>query len=210
MRPSPVCGSRSGLSWGARSATSPTARASGPRSTSSTRRCGPRSTSPTSRSCAASRCSCSSCSARRRRRMPGPPPRELEVPASAAGARLDAWLADALGEASRAATTGLIESGAVLVDGAVRPKGTRLRGGEHVTVAAFVEADTPGAPPEPAIVWEADDLIVVDKPAGLVVHPAPGHRGVTLVELIARSGADWQPRAAHRLDRDTSGLMLVA
>ena len=142
--------------------------------------------------------------------MAGPPPRELEVPARAAGARLDAWLAEALGESSRAAAAGLIESGAVLVDGASRPKGARLRGGEHVTVAAFAETETPGAPPEPAIVWEGEDLLVVDKPAGLVVHPAAGHRGVTLVELLGRADVDWEPRAVHRLDRDTSGLMLVA
>jgi 23S rRNA pseudouridine1911/1915/1917 synthase len=141
--------------------------------------------------------------------MPGPAPRELDVPASAAGARLDAWLAEALGDASRAAVANLIESGSVLVDGVVRPKGTRLHGREHVTVAAPAATQRPGAPPEPVVVWQNDHLVVVDKPAGLVVHPAPGHRGVTLVEWLARSGGG-EPRAVHRLDRDTSGLMLVA
>jgi 23S rRNA pseudouridine1911/1915/1917 synthase len=140
------------------------------------------------------------------------PPDELEVPPDAAGERLDAWLARALGGSSRSRAANLIDSEAVLVDGDARPKGHRLRGGERVTVAER----RPQPPPEPTgppppVVWENDDLLVIDKPAGLVVHPAPGHRGVTLVELLARdAGAEWKPLAAHRLDRDTSGLMLVA
>jgi 23S rRNA pseudouridine1911/1915/1917 synthase len=141
--------------------------------------------------------------------MTGPESRELEVPANAAGARLDAWLAEAL-DTPRAAAATLIESGAVTVDGASRPKGARLRGGERVTVSAIADTDMRGAPPEPTIVWEGEDLLVVDKPAGLVVHPAAGHLGVTLVELLGRAANDWEPRAVHRLDRDTSGLMLVA
>jgi 23S rRNA pseudouridine1911/1915/1917 synthase len=65
--------------------------------------------------------------------------------------------------------------------------------------------------PEPRIVRENDDFVIVDKPAGLVVHPAPGHRGRTLVELLTeRAGGRWEPLAVHRLDRDTSGLMIVA
>ena len=72
-------------------------------------------------------------------------------------------------------------------------------------------AQTPAAGPAPLVAWENDDLLVIDKPAGLVVHPAPGHRGVTVVERLAgEAGADWRPLAVHRLDRDTSGLMLVA
>ena len=58
--------------------------------------------------------------------------------------------------------------------------------------------------------WEGDAFVVVDKPPGIVVHPAPGHRGVTLVEWLASRFPGWDPRAVHRLDRDTSGLMLVA
>jgi 23S rRNA pseudouridine1911/1915/1917 synthase len=140
------------------------------------------------------------------------PPDELRVPPEAAGERLDAWLAGALPGASRARAAALIDGGAVLVDGGERPKGHRLRGGERVTVAEPepVPAALP-APPAPRIAWENDDLLVIDKPAGLVVHPAPGHRGVTLVELLAeRAGGEWTPLAVHRLDRDTSGLMLVA
>jgi 23S rRNA pseudouridine1911/1915/1917 synthase len=140
------------------------------------------------------------------------PPDELEVPADAAGERLDAWLAGALGGSSRSRAASLIDSHAVLVDGEARPKGHRLRGGERVTVAEQPpeERAEPAAAP-PRVVWENDDLLVIDKPAGLVVHPAPGHRGITLVELLARdAGEDWEPLAAHRLDRDTSGLMVVA
>ena len=136
---------------------------------------------------------------------------ELEVPAEAAGRRLDAWLSEALGD-SRARAAALIDGDAVFVDGEPRPKAHRLRGGERVTVA---EPEDQGnalpAPPAPPVAWENEDLLVIDKPAGLVVHPAPGHRGVTLVELLELEAAGrWKPLAVHRLDRDTSGLMLVA
>ena len=136
--------------------------------------------------------------------------RDLTVPADAAGTRLDAWLALELGDVSRAGAAGLIESGAVVVDGAPRPKSTRLKGGEQVRVEAVV-AESSGEPPvAPAVVWEGDAFVVVDKPPGIVVHPAPGHRGVTLVEWLASRFPAWDPHAVHRLDRDTSGLMLVA
>jgi 23S rRNA pseudouridine1911/1915/1917 synthase len=139
-------------------------------------------------------------------------PNELEVPSEAAGERLDAWLAAALGGASRAGVASMIDAGAVRVDGQARPKGYRLRGGERIAIEP-VEATAAPATPTPALViaWENDDLVIVDKPAGLVVHPAPGHRGTTLVELLAaRAASTWAPLAVHRLDRDTSGLMLVA
>jgi 23S rRNA pseudouridine1911/1915/1917 synthase len=140
------------------------------------------------------------------------PPHELDVPAEAAGERLDAWLAGALPGLSRTQAASLIDAEAVLVDGVPRPKRHRLRGGERVEVA---ERDSEARPaptgPAPRIAWQNDDLLIVDKPAGLVVHPAPGHGGVTLVDLLARdAGTAWEPLAVHRLDRDTSGLMLVA
>jgi 23S rRNA pseudouridine1911/1915/1917 synthase len=136
----------------------------------------------------------------------------LQVPAEAAGERLDTWLARSLGERSRAALASLIESGAVLVDGGVRPKGYRLKGGEEVLVRPEERLEAVQTePPEPRVAWENEDLTIVDKPAGLVVHPAPGHRGHTLVEILAeRAGGSRQPLAVHRLDRDTSGLMIVA
>jgi 23S rRNA pseudouridine1911/1915/1917 synthase len=140
------------------------------------------------------------------------PPDDLPVPPEAAGERLDAWLAGALPGSSRTHVAGLIDGGAVRVDGVPRPKGHRLRGGERIQVAEPAGEDAPlPEPPAFRIAWENDDLLVIDKPAGLVVHPASGHRGVTLVELLTRrAGGAWEPLAVHRLDRDTSGLMLVA
>jgi 23S rRNA pseudouridine1911/1915/1917 synthase len=138
---------------------------------------------------------------------------ELTVPEDAAGSRLDAWLAEALGSGSRVLAQRLIESGQVLVDDRPRPKSFRLRGGEHVSAATQLPprpARRPAAA-EPRIVYEDESLLIVDKPAGLVVHPAPGHGAITLVELLAERGSgEWSPHVVHRLDRDTSGLMLVA
>jgi 23S rRNA pseudouridine1911/1915/1917 synthase len=137
---------------------------------------------------------------------------ELTVPAAASGARLDAWLAELPAIGSRARAQRLIDGGQVLVDATTRPKSHRLEGGEQVRVEPEPEREpaTPAAA-APRIVWEDDDLLIVDKPAGLVVHPAQGHRRVTLVELLAEQAAGrWQPLVVHRLDRDTSGLMLVA
>jgi 23S rRNA pseudouridine1911/1915/1917 synthase len=136
---------------------------------------------------------------------------ELVVGEAAAGARLDAWLAQELG-LPRARAAALAQAGDVLVDGRPAAKSTRLRAGQRVAVAE-PRAERPEAPrpPEPLVIWEDERMLVVDKPPGLVVHPAPGHRGTTLVELLAeRAAGRWEPRAVHRLDRDTSGLMLVA
>jgi 23S rRNA pseudouridine1911/1915/1917 synthase len=137
---------------------------------------------------------------------------ELTVPGEAAGRRLDAWLADTLGSGSRALAQRLIDAGEVLVDGRPRPKSFRLRGGE--SVSADVEPPTAERRPaaaEPEIAYEDESLLIVDKPPGLVVHPAPGHGAVTLVELLGeRASGEWSPHVVHRLDRDTSGLMAVA
>lgn len=137
---------------------------------------------------------------------------ELQVPPDAAGERLDVWLARSLVGFTRAKLAELIQARRVRVDGEPRAKGYRLKGGERVLVApeASPRADVAQAP-IPRIAWENEDLLIVDKPPGLVVHPAPGHHGLTLVELLAeRASGGWQPRAVHRLDRDTSGLMIVA
>jgi 23S rRNA pseudouridine1911/1915/1917 synthase len=137
---------------------------------------------------------------------------ELLVPATAAGGRLDAWLSAEL-HVPRARAAALAQAGAVLVDGRRAAKSTRLRGGERIAVEE-ASADQPQAvpPPLPEVVWEDEHVMVVDKPPGLVVHPAPGHRGQTLVELLGdrEVASSFEPRAVHRLDRDTSGLMLVA
>jgi 23S rRNA pseudouridine1911/1915/1917 synthase len=140
--------------------------------------------------------------------------RELTVPAGAAGERLDVFMAVHAG--SRAAAQRLIDAGHVTVDGTVKAKRQLLAGGELVRIAepgaAAPAAAVPAAPFE--IAWEDEHLLVVDKPAGVVVHPAHGHREGTLVQALAGrvAGGEDPARAGivHRLDRDTSGLLVVA
>lgn len=133
-----------------------------------------------------------------------------------AGLRLDAFLAARGAVASRAAGQRLIESGAVHVDGRARPKNHRMVAGEHVSLQVSADEASQEPPAELSIdvVFEDDHLMVVDKPAGLVTHPAPGHEGPTLAGALrgrAAGGADPQRAGiVHRLDRDTSGLLLVA
>jgi len=128
--------------------------------------------------------------------------------------RLDAFLAARGAAPSRAAAQRLIEAGAVLVDGEPRPKNHRMAPGSRVTVSEPAAEPGPVAGPEIAIVLEDDQLIVVDKPPGLVVHPAPGHHGPTLAGILSdRAAGGPDPERAgivHRLDRDTSGLLVVA
>ena len=139
---------------------------------------------------------------------------ELRIDAGQAGERLDAALARHESIPSRAAAQRLIEAGAVLVDGSARPRSWRLAGGELVTVE--LPEERPPAPErvEVAVAYEDEFLMVVDKPAGLVTHPAPGHSGPTLAEALAgRAAGGADPARAgivHRLDRDTSGLLVVA
>ena len=101
------------------------------------------------------------------------------------------------------------------VDGAARPKSHRLAAGERVRGRRRRSAAERGRAPELRDrVYEDEHLLVVDKPAGLVTHPAPGHRGPTLAEALAgRAAGGADPERAgivHRLDRDTSGLLVVA
>ncbi|HEV2592538.1 MAG TPA: RluA family pseudouridine synthase [Gaiellaceae bacterium] len=135
---------------------------------------------------------------------------KLAVPPEWAGERLDKFLADSLG--SRAAAERAVSAGA-LVDGAARPKSHRLAGGEEIELAAAVEPERKAPPPPPRIAWEDEHVLVVDKPAGLVVHSGAGHRGDTLVDALAgqiAGGDPERPGIVHRLDRDTSGLLAVA
>jgi 23S rRNA pseudouridine1911/1915/1917 synthase len=142
------------------------------------------------------------------------PPITLTVPEEAAGQRLDRFLSEPLG--SRAQAQALIESGHVQVDGRLRPKRYALGVGAVIVVTA---AEAPAAPPtEPAVPfavsYEDEHLLVIDKPAGLVVHPARGHRTGTLAQALAGRAAGgedpWRAGIVHRLDRDTSGLLVVA
>ena len=141
---------------------------------------------------------------------------ELELPPEAGGERLDVLLAQALGSRTRAQR--LIVSGHVLVDGATVRKNHRVGGGERVVVD-----ETSEQVPQPdaaapvaafAIAYEDEHLIVVDKPAGVVVHPARGHREGTLAQALSGRAAGgeqaWRAGIVHRLDRNTSGLLVVA
>jgi 23S rRNA pseudouridine1911/1915/1917 synthase len=130
-----------------------------------------------------------------------------------AGTRLDAFLAAPLG--SRARAQRLIEAGLVLVDGRAAPKRHLLSAGELVTVDEPAQAPAPDAPDAPyAVPYRDEHLLVVDKPAGVVVHPARGHRTGTLAQALSgvAAGGEDVGRAGivHRLDRDTSGLLVVA
>jgi 23S rRNA pseudouridine1911/1915/1917 synthase len=134
----------------------------------------------------------------------------MKVPVEAAGERLDRFLATHLG--SRSAAERAVEAGA-LVDGVARAKSFRLEGGEEVEVPAVKPPAEVAPPPEPAIAWQDEHLLVVDKPAGLVVHPGHGHAQGTLVHALAgkiAGGDPERPGIVHRLDRGTSGLMVVA
>jgi 23S rRNA pseudouridine1911/1915/1917 synthase len=117
---------------------------------------------------------------------------------------------------SRAAAERLLETGAVLVDGRALGKSHKLAGGEEIELELpEPAAPEPVAPPPELTVVHADEhLLVVDKPAGVVVHPAPGHAGGTLAEALAGAGAtggeEERRGIVHRLDRDTSGLLVVA
>jgi 23S rRNA pseudouridine1911/1915/1917 synthase len=138
---------------------------------------------------------------------------ELVVGPEEAGERLDVFLARAAG--SRAAAQRLIDAGLVRVDGAARPKRHMVAAGERVTVAAAPSVEEPEVPEARfEIVHEDPDLLVVDKPPGVVVHPARGHVAGTLAQALAgRVAGGGDPRRAgivHRLDRDTSGLLVVA
>jgi 23S rRNA pseudouridine1911/1915/1917 synthase len=145
---------------------------------------------------------------------------QVDLPA----ARLDQWLAQSIPQLSRSQLQKLIRQGQVLVAGQPARPSAALQPGDVVTV--HLPAPEPAAlQPETTpldVVYEDDDLVVINKPAGMVVHPAQGHSRGTLVNaLLARypdlaalaeddSGAADRPGIVHRLDRDTSGLMIVA
>jgi 23S rRNA pseudouridine1911/1915/1917 synthase len=142
----------------------------------------------------------------------------LTAPAEVAGERLDAFLADPLGSRSRAAR--LIAAGAVTVDGAIVAKRFALAGGEAIEVdetrdPALSAGDAGEGPAAQfGVAFEDDWLIVVDKPAGVVVHPARGNQNGTLAQALAGRAAggpdEWRAGIVHRLDKDTSGLLVVA
>ena len=146
---------------------------------------------------------------------------QLNVSAAGKGERLDRFLAQGESGLSRSRLKALILAGEVTIDGTtIRDPGHRVNFGE--TIAVTIPPDEPAAPQGEeiplAVVYEDDDVIVIDKPKGLVVHPAAGNRTGTLVNaLIAHCGASLsgiggvkRPGIVHRLDKDTTGLLVVA
>lgn len=137
----------------------------------------------------------------------------------AAGERLDAFLAAHLTGISRSRAVQLIEEGAVLVNERIPKKSEKVAAGDVVVVAVPHPRDTTVSAEDISIniVYQDSDIVVIDKPAGLVVHPAPGHYQGTLVNALLHHikdlsgiGGVVRPGIVHRLDKDTSGLMLVA
>ena len=145
--------------------------------------------------------------------------RELTAATEHAGVRLDAFLS-ADGALTRSQAARLIAEGRVRVNGKPAAKSARLSGGETVTVDVPQLRET-ALPPQDIpldVGYEDDDVIVVNKPTGLVVHPAPGHPDGTLVNALLHHcgdslsgiGGEKRPGIVHRIDRDTSGLIIAA
>jgi 23S rRNA pseudouridine1911/1915/1917 synthase len=141
------------------------------------------------------------------------------VEGEAKGERLDVYLRAKLPDLSRERIKSLIEEGFILVEGKSVKPSYKLKGGEQVLVRIPVEKEYSLQPKEVPfeILYEDEDLAIIYKPAGIVVHPAPGHLDDTLVHgllLKLRSlsgvGGELRPGIVHRLDKDTSGVMLVA
>ncbi|WP_266158703.1 23S rRNA pseudouridine(1911/1915/1917) synthase RluD [Dyella silvatica] len=141
---------------------------------------------------------------------------EAEVPLSAAGRRFDQALAEMFPDYSRSRLTAWVKAGAVTLDGVPAAPRHLLRGGEQVRLEVELELEVELAPEAIAldIVHEDDYVLVLNKPAGLVVHPGAGNAAGTLLNALLHHDAKLAelPRAGivHRLDKDTSGLMVVA
>ena len=144
----------------------------------------------------------------------------LTAETSAAGERLDRYLAGAVEGLTRSAAAKLLEEGQVTLGGKPMGKNYRLQGGEVLTVS-LPEPEPAEALPQDIpldVVYEDADLIVINKPVGLVVHPAPGHPDGTLVNALlfhcagslSGVGGALRPGIVHRIDRDTSGLLVAA
>lgn len=147
-------------------------------------------------------------------------PQEVIVPREAVGRRLDAVLAAVLPQLSRSFLQGLIDRAIITVDGQPAKPGLRLAAGQCILVRIPMASPQPVQPEDIplTIIYEDADIAVIDKPAGMVVHPAPGHQSGTVVNAILalygddllETGEDQRPGIVHRLDKDTSGLLLIA
>ncbi len=136
------------------------------------------------------------------------------------GSRIDKYISDNIAELTRSAVQGLIEKGLVLAEGRAVSKNYKLRGGEEISVE-IPEPEPMDAVPEDIpldIVYEDEDLLVVNKPKGMVVHPAHGNYTGTLVNALLHHCGDSlsgingviRPGIVHRIDKNTSGLLIVA
>ena len=138
---------------------------------------------------------------------------------SEAGQRLDIILSALVPDCSRSHATSLIQNGKIQVDGAVKKPGYRVKAGDEISVV-LPPPESVLFEPEPVdldILYDDEELILINKPAGLVVHPAPGHHSGTLVNAllyhypeISALTEDFRPGIVHRLDKNTSGLLIVA
>lgn len=146
--------------------------------------------------------------------------KRFELLSNASGERLDAFLAAQLGQLSRSRIEGLIKAGLILVNEKKVSKSYRIHSGDRVDVMIPPPEDST---PEPCtmdldIVYEDEHLLVLNKPKGVVVHPAPGHTGDTLVngllahckDSLSGINGEKRPGIVHRIDKDTSGLLVVA
>ncbi|MCP3144444.1 RluA family pseudouridine synthase [Pyxidicoccus xibeiensis] len=151
--------------------------------------------------------------------MVAPDTREHRAPPEARGERVDQYLARAFPDLTRSRIHGLIEAGHVLADGQPAKPARRLRGGELLSL--HIPAPVPAVPLAEelplAVLHEDRDLVVVDKAAGMVVHPGAGHASGTLVNALlhrvkdlAGVGGELRPGIVHRLDKDTTGCLVVA
>ena len=144
----------------------------------------------------------------------------LSIIAEESGERIDALLARTLEDLSRSGAQRLIEQGAVLLEGRQVQKNTRIQRGDRITVMMPETEEIPLVAQDLPldVVYEDQDLIVVNKARGMVVHPAPGHPDGTLVnallwhcgDSLSGIGGEKRPGIVHRIDKDTSGLLIVA
>ena len=148
-----------------------------------------------------------------------PATHRVTVDEASAGHRLDAFLAEQLPQFSRAAITGAIRGGHAQVDGATAKPSFKLRSGQQICFQPPApRRDGPEPEPIPLdLLYEDEALVAVNKPAGMVVHPAKGHWSGTLTAALAHHfqqlssvGGPTRPGIVHRLDRDTSGVILIA
>ena len=144
----------------------------------------------------------------------------IELTAEAGGMRIDAWLSEQLPGLTRSAAQRLLADGQVTCSGTAVKKNYKVSSGDTFLVAIPEAVEVPLTPQNIPldIVFEDNDVVVVNKPRGMVVHPAPGHPNGTLVnallyhcgDTLSGVGGEKRPGIVHRIDKDTSGLLIVA